>query len=491
MAGITSIADCASDVARSRQAKKGNKISKAKSSEAAAGVVATAKEVECSTQVGLARLGVDVAARLAELAPTASSSAQAERCLQELQVMMRQLGPEWDARPFGSYANGFGTVVSDLDVTCCQGNVPVGPDAQHKAASVLGEQLIPMLDRHPCFSIRERILGARVPIVKLLFECELEVDISCHNPQPLLNTRLLRAYSRMDPRIKELGVAVKLWAKGAGVCDASKSNLSSYSFTLLVIYFMQVHHEVRLPVLPTDAFGLLAPGVEEESAVATASSWKCELSLPELLALFFMFYANDFGWGCEVASVRLGQRHMASESTFTALRGRQASRLHAEDPIQVERNLNCCLGDVEEAQLRSAFAAAAREVLVGRTPAALQPSTAANAVDAAWCNFARMPTESTSTGSSARSTQTDSAASRTGLLGSDDEGGASSNGEQYSKVSESEPATPTVRRTDSHSDEDTWNSGTESISEGAKTQPPSLAPMLAVQELERMLGARP
>jgi DNA polymerase sigma len=370
MAGTPSVVDGASET-RTRQAKKGNKMKGNGVTAEVVGKVGSAA-VAPSLCEQLAHLEKDVVTRLDELMPTAASSALAERCLQELRLIVRQLGPEWDALPFGSYANGFGTAVSDLDVVFSQGKDAGGTGAQCLAASVLGEKIVPMLQRHLSFSVVKEILGARVPIVKLCFEGNLEVDISCFNPQPLLNTKLLSAYSRIDSRIQRLGVAVKLWARGAGVCDATKKNLSSYSFTLLALYFLQVHPEVRLPVLPEDIVRRDAASVDECVASAAAASC-CGLSLSQLLALFFTFYANDFKWGTEVVCIRLGQRRMVHEPVFSRLRGNQVERIHIEDPIQFERNLSCVLGADEEVQLRAAFCAACNDVVNGTTPAGLQP----------------------------------------------------------------------------------------------------------------------
>lgn len=315
----------------------------------------------------------NIAARLAELVPTGGRSACVERCLGELRALVRRLGPDWDALPFGSFANGFSTEVSDLDVTCFCAGASLRLETQQKAAQTLAQQILPMLRQHRSFAVEDEIFGARVPIVKLRFEGCLEVDLSCHNPVPLLNTRLLASYSRMDGRVRDLGLAVKVWAKGAGICDATKSNLSSYSFTLLVLYFMQVHPDVRLPLLPPDAFEDGGKCENDIRVAGAMASWRCELSTSLLLKGFFRFFSNDFRWGSEVVSVRCGSRHTATQPMFDKLRGHRVSRLHIEDPYQVERNLHCTLGDDEELQLRAALAEASAAVSRGETPAALRP----------------------------------------------------------------------------------------------------------------------
>jgi len=373
----------AADEKRMKQAKKGNKIMKA--TLASPDVIVQQREGSDVARLRPSQLGEDIERGLAKVAPSMKSTALAERCLLELQAIVRRIGPAWDVLPFGSFANGFGTVHSDLDATCCVPGQMLGYDTQQHAAWTLREWIVPMLQQHDRFSIKEQILGARVPIVKLIFENRLEVDLSCHNVQPLLNTRLLKAYADIDARIKHLGVAVKLWAKGAQVCDACRANLSSYAFTLLVIYFLQVHPDVQLPVLPVDAFcayerdksNALAHGRLAVYSTALAE-WRsgCNLSVPELLARFFAFYSNHdskgFDWGREVASVRIGSRQLACDPIFSWLRGRHVSRLHVEDPYQLERNLHGVLGMAEEAQLQAAFGEAFQDMFVNQTPRGLK-----------------------------------------------------------------------------------------------------------------------
>ena len=62
------------------------------------------------------------------------------------------------------------------------------------------------------------------------------------------NTRLLKCYADFDPRVRPVIFAVKHWASRRGIKDASFGFLSTYSFVLLVIFFLQVG--VSPPVLP-------------------------------------------------------------------------------------------------------------------------------------------------------------------------------------------------------------------------------------------------
>lgn len=312
--------------------------------------------------------------RLAQSAMTEEESAYIQEALDSLAVTVRQAGEDWCARPFGSAASALRTRGSDVDVTClCEG----GPPADQSLASLISEKIGPLFQSHPRFKIVEEVLHAKVPILKLRFDDQLEIDLSCQNTRALQNTRLLRAYADLDERVRNFVIAVKLWAKGAGVCGASNGRLSSYAFTLLAIYYLQVDPEVALPCLPADAFREEAYlGQDDERIVSDyRGRWSCPLSAVELLQRFFQFYHSGFSWGDEVVSVRLGTRH-ATGPQYPRLRGRHVQRLHIEDPFLVERNLHCVLGGEEEAELWQAFGQAAHQFSTGALPAGLEAAAA-------------------------------------------------------------------------------------------------------------------
>ncbi|GBG26726.1 PolyA RNA polymerase GLD2 [Hondaea fermentalgiana] len=96
------------------------------------------------------------------------------------------------------------------------------------------------LSASPQFAIQDVILTSRVPIVKCIHIASgLACDVASGNSIALQNTQLLRAYSEVDPRARSLIYAVKFWAKRRGICDASLGTLSSYAWTLMVIFFLQ------------------------------------------------------------------------------------------------------------------------------------------------------------------------------------------------------------------------------------------------------------
>ncbi|CAE8607014.1 unnamed protein product, partial [Polarella glacialis] len=155
-------------------------------------------------------------------------------------------------KPFGSIVSGFCCKSSDLDVTFLRKDADLNADhMQQDAVIALRKRVLPLLLAHPQFEVEKEVWSARVPILKLRFMGEVEVDLSCHNLEGLLNTQLLKAYADLHPKVKQMVMAAKLWAKTKEVCGACAGNLSSYSLTLMVIYFLQVDSDLQLPCFPT------------------------------------------------------------------------------------------------------------------------------------------------------------------------------------------------------------------------------------------------
>ena len=135
---------------------------------------------------------------------------------------------------FGSSGNSYGSPSSDMDLCL-----------RLKSAD----------KSKACFQIRAALrqygdgLGfddiiviakARVPIVKF---CELthgiECDICVDNELAVHNTRLLKAYASLDPRVRAVGLFVKAWASKRGVKRSDSGTLSSYAWIILSIFYLQ------------------------------------------------------------------------------------------------------------------------------------------------------------------------------------------------------------------------------------------------------------
>jgi len=65
--------------------------------------------------------------------------------------------------------------------------------------------------------------NAKVPIVKIWDpELSLACDMNVNNPLALENTRMIRTYLQIDPRVRPLAMIIKYWTKKRILNDAGK-----------------------------------------------------------------------------------------------------------------------------------------------------------------------------------------------------------------------------------------------------------------------------
>ena len=111
----------------------------------------------------------------------------------------------------------------------------------------------------------------------------VDVDVCVNNQLALENTRLLRRYADIDPRVRPLLFIIKRWAKQRGCNDPKNSTITSYAWVLLALHYLQ--SACRPPVVPD----LADPG---SATVAEAWSSSNSASVGELLYGFFVYYGS-------------------------------------------------------------------------------------------------------------------------------------------------------------------------------------------------------
>lgn len=71
--------------------------------------------------------------------------------------------------------------------------------------------------------------SAKVPIVKIWDpELKLACDMNVNNPMATENTRMIKTYVQIDPRVRPLAKIIKYWTKRRILNDAGKL-LSRYA----------------------------------------------------------------------------------------------------------------------------------------------------------------------------------------------------------------------------------------------------------------------
>jgi hypothetical protein len=150
----------------------------------------------------------------------------------------------------------------------------------------------------PVWTGIQAVLHARVPLLKITHSSGANVDLSVNNLNGVRNTVLLRTYVETDDRVRPLVLAVKRWAKAHGLADASAGFFSSYSLTLLALYFLQ-HVAGILPSLQDPEVRALPVQVRLSSSSAGR---------------------GDVAWGWGLSGVALPSPiHSASAVTLCAL----------------------------------------------------------------------------------------------------------------------------------------------------------------------------
>ncbi|CAH8485489.1 unnamed protein product [Schistosoma margrebowiei] len=153
---------------------------------------------------------------------------------------------------FGSCANGFDLQTSDLDVCVF---FPVGSTEWNYLKDKNSTNMLIRQFKKQLSYCRNRlnithiqpILTARVPILKVSFSNTFEADISFSNYLALSNTRMLAFYTKIEPKLRTLGIALKTVTKITKIGRAAAGGISSYAWIIMLIHYLQQIDQ--LPVL--------------------------------------------------------------------------------------------------------------------------------------------------------------------------------------------------------------------------------------------------
>ncbi|ORZ22602.1 hypothetical protein BCR42DRAFT_406587 [Absidia repens] len=230
---------------------------------------------------------------------------------------------------FGSSVNGLGTNQSDVDI--CITSQWSGLRSVRALATLFircGMQQVIYVPR------------AQVPIVRLFDpETQLACDININSTMALYNTDMIKAYTAIDPRVRPLIMIIKHWTKQRILNDsAAGGTLSTYTWTCMIINFLQLRQPPILPVLHQ----MKSPNGENEmfcSNIETLQGYgqpNCE-TLGGLLFAFFRRYSIEFDYDEQVISVRHGRYLTKQEKGWHI--GRNKASLCVEEPFNVGRNL--------------------------------------------------------------------------------------------------------------------------------------------------------
>ena len=177
------------------------------------------------------------------------------------------------------------------------------------------------------------LIPARVPIIKFQdIICNMNVTLNLNQEVSIRNTQLIRDYSKMDWRFPQLAMIIKEWARENRINSAVEKSISPYSWTLLVIHYLQA---IEPPVLP--CLQKMSPqrynidiNIDEERNIwrQPPIKWqsKNNNSLKQLMKGFFRYFGYVFRYDQHIISIREGKvlnriYHRSSSSSTTTSSG--------------------------------------------------------------------------------------------------------------------------------------------------------------------------
>uniref|UniRef100_A0A1B6DQS2 Uncharacterized protein n=1 Tax=Clastoptera arizonana TaxID=38151 RepID=A0A1B6DQS2_9HEMI len=185
-------------------------------------------------------------------------------------------------------------------------------------------------------------IPAKIPILKFIDEnTGLKAELSINNELGIENTKLLKLYMKIDLRAKYLCILMKVMARES---QMGNRGLSSYAYTLLVIFYLQKCEPPVLPVLQElpnddDHPQNIIQGYDAyflNNLENVRSCWpngeKNVESVSTLWVDLLCFYSERFDFGHQVVSIRQSKPLLKSEKRWFG------HNMAIEDPFDVNRN---------------------------------------------------------------------------------------------------------------------------------------------------------
>ncbi|KAG4303089.1 hypothetical protein PCK1_000755 [Pneumocystis canis] len=287
------------------------------------------------------------------LLPSSENNRRWTEFLKKLNTILER---EWPGKKitvqaFGSTVNQLCTSESDVDVCITTTEMELANTC--KLARVLARN---GMERVVC------VPRAKVPIVKI-WDPELSVacDMNINNTLALENTRMIKTYVEIDPRVRPLAMIIKYWAKKRVLNDAAGGGtLSSYTWICMIINFLQMRNPPILPSLhqlpheqnENSIIGGIDISFFDDIDALKSFGEKNTESLGGLLFAFFRRYAYEFDYDHYIISVRHG--HYLSKSA-KGWHLTQNNRLCVEEPFNTKRNLGNTADDITVNGLQMEF----------------------------------------------------------------------------------------------------------------------------------------
>lgn len=204
-----------------------------------------------------------------------------------------------------------------VEIAAADSNVPSTTPEQHAVSSSedhLTLESVEKLLHTKAFALNIKLITARVPIIKLHDKInKLNVTLNLNQEVSIRNTILIRDYVKMDWRLAPLVMVLKQWAKENHINSGVDKSISNYSWTLMVVHYLQVVEPPVLPCLQKLNPRRYDPRQPIDQAVQAwrkpPPKWRSNnnSNLRSLLRSMLHYYAYAFHYDQDVISIREGQ----------------------------------------------------------------------------------------------------------------------------------------------------------------------------------------
>ena len=242
------------------------------------------------------------------------------------------------------------------------------------------------------FGDLEAVPYARVPVVKGRYlhannpfssDGSMHFDICILNDIAVVNSGLLREYSLLDQRVRMLMLSVKSWVKWKDIGSAADGTLSSYTWMIMCIYYLQCigflptlqcpklmkAHELKFdPENRMHTVNGLCTVYLNSEIVMNRGIWQQPdyfktTPVSGLLSGFFLFYAHHFPQETAAVSIRLGNIDLQK----TVFRSSRLWKLVVEDPFETHdsscpHDLGTPMSDIGNVRVKDALEEAAKKM---------------------------------------------------------------------------------------------------------------------------------
>ncbi|XP_065348402.1 terminal uridylyltransferase 4-like [Cloeon dipterum] len=223
--------------------------------------------------------------------------------------------PGCGVQMYGSSLTGIALKKADLNLDFIVAKELLAPDMLQQALQVLSASDL----------TKEVESDFNNDIPSILFKNKsgsLNCVLSLNHHDATNTCKLVAMYTKIDPRVKPLGSCFRLWTKLCKIDDTQMAMLPSYSYSLLLVYFLQ---QLQSPVLPV--IKDIQDGIPD---------WKSknDMSLGELWYRMFKFYAIEFPETKNCVCIRAKELVTKSDKHWNS------RKIAIEDPYLSKRNVS-------------------------------------------------------------------------------------------------------------------------------------------------------